>query len=226
MLPPVGTSPDQYAQRAGDRDDLFLVLDDDGTVRGHRGPCREVFATQDLDRVLYFAAEEAVRHLAEYIVARSPGHGPVANLVTGQAEMLDEIDPAWGSAFRGGGMDGTRTAQPCGRDPWERLARIAGSWREQAPYTTLAFFARTRRRAFIRMSTECHAPATRAAHEPGKARTRAHTTNRRTVPVNGFLMTVLAKAAMALAEAIVVRLALELWDTYVRSRGTSAPATA
>ncbi|MER5468272.1 hypothetical protein ABZX90_16945 [Streptomyces sp. NPDC002935] len=140
MLPPTGTSPDQYVPRAGDPDGLFLVLDEDGTVRGHHSPHQEIFATQDLDQVLYFAAEEAVRRLAEHIVAHSPGNGPVTNLVTGQAELLDRINPAWGSRFRGGGMSGTRTAQPCGRDPLARLAWIAGRWRDQDPYTNLAFF--------------------------------------------------------------------------------------
>lgn len=141
MLPPAGTSPDHYARRAGDPDGLFLVLDEDGTVRGYRSPYQEVFATKDLDQVLYFAAEEAVRNLAEQIVGHSPGHGrPVTSLVTGQAEMLDRINPAWGSRYRSGGMDGTQTARPCGRDPLERLAWIARTWREQDPYTILAFF--------------------------------------------------------------------------------------
>ncbi|GGU48691.1 hypothetical protein [Streptomyces violascens] len=141
MLPPIGTSPGQYEQRVGKpHGPLFLVLDDDGTARGHIGPYREVFATQDLDRVLYFAAEDAVRKLAEHIAARSPGLGPVANLVDGQAKLLDRIDPVWGSRFRNGGMDGTQPSRPCGRDPLERLAWIAGSWREQDPYTHLAFF--------------------------------------------------------------------------------------
>ncbi|MFI0242332.1 hypothetical protein [Streptomyces sp. NPDC016845] len=54
--------------------------------------------------------------------------------------MLDRIDPAWGARFRDGGINGTRRHQPCGRDPLERLAWIAESWREQAPYTRLAFF--------------------------------------------------------------------------------------
>ncbi|MEV7394102.1 MULTISPECIES: hypothetical protein [unclassified Streptomyces] len=140
MLPPIGTSRDQYTRHAGSFGGLFLVLDEDGTVRGCTGPYREVFATQDLDQALYFAAEEAVRHLAEHIVANSPGDGPVTNLVAAQAEMLDEINPAWGSRFRSGGMDGAQTAQPCGRDPLGRLAWIAGTWREQDPYTQLAFF--------------------------------------------------------------------------------------
>ncbi|MFF4749103.1 hypothetical protein ACWD5R_35365 [Streptomyces sp. NPDC002514] len=141
MLPPTGTSPNQYEQRVGESHGrLFLVLDDDGTVRGHTGPYREVFVTQDLDQVLYFAAEDAVRKLAEHIAARSPGRGPVANLVSGQAELLDRINPAWGSRFRNGGMDGTQPSTACGRDPLERLAWIADSWREQDPYTHLAFF--------------------------------------------------------------------------------------
>ncbi|MFD9003219.1 hypothetical protein ACFV0T_19950 [Streptomyces sp. NPDC059582] len=140
MLPPIGTSPDQYVQRAGDPGGLYLVVGEDGTARGYRGPHREIFATQDLDQVLYFAAEEAVGDLAEHIVAHSPGQGAVTNLVTGQAEMLDGINPAWGGRFRGGGTDGARTVQPCRRDPLERLAWIAGTWRDQDPYTNLAFF--------------------------------------------------------------------------------------
>ncbi|MFJ7305682.1 hypothetical protein [Streptomyces sp. NPDC099088] len=138
MLPPTGTSPDQYVGEPHSR--LFLVLDEDGTVRGHIGPYREVFVTQDLDQVLYFAAEYAVSTLAEHIAARSPGRGPVANLVSGQAELLDRINPAWGSRFRNGGMDSTQPSTACGRDPLERLAWIASSWREQDPYTHLAFF--------------------------------------------------------------------------------------
>ncbi|MET7683599.1 hypothetical protein [Streptomyces sp. NPDC005423] len=141
MLPPIGTSPDQYEQHVGESHGrLFLVLDDDGTARGHIGPYREVFVTQDLDQVLYFAAEDAVRELAEHIAARSPGRGPVANLVSGQAELLDRVNPAWGSRFRDGGMGGTQPFAACGRDPLERLAWIADSWREQDPYTHLAFF--------------------------------------------------------------------------------------
>lgn len=141
MLPPIGTSPDQYERYMGEpHGRLFLVLDEDGTVRGHIGPYREVFATRDLDQVLYFAAEDAVRALAEHIAARSPGRGPVANLVSGQAELLDRINPDWGSRFRSGGVDGTQPSTACGRDPLERLAWIAGSWRDQDPYTHLAFF--------------------------------------------------------------------------------------
>jgi hypothetical protein len=64
----------------------------------------------------------------------------VADLVSKQAELLGRINPAWGSRFRNGGMDGTQPSTACGRDPLERLAWIAGSWREQAPYTHLSFF--------------------------------------------------------------------------------------
>lgn len=140
MFPPIGTSSDQYPQCADDPEGLSLVLDGDGTVRGYDGPYHEVFATQDIDEVLYFAAEEAVRQLAGRIAARSPGGGPVPDLVSRQAELLDRIDPAWGRRFRGGGTDGAGPAAPCGRDPLERLAWIAGSWRGQDPYTNLAFF--------------------------------------------------------------------------------------
>ncbi|WP_406347300.1 hypothetical protein [Streptomyces sp. NBC_00648] len=139
MLPPIGTSPRPYAQRAGDGGGLFLVLEEDGTVRGYHG-YRELFATRDLDQVLYMVAEEAVAQLAEHIVAHSPGRGPASNFVTGQAQMLEQINPAWASRFRNGGLDGTPPAQPCGRDPLQRLAWIAGSWRDQDPYTHLAFF--------------------------------------------------------------------------------------
>ncbi|MEV7612024.1 hypothetical protein [Streptomyces sp. NPDC089799] len=142
MLPPTGTSPDQYERRVGElrSGGLFLVLDETGTVRGHTGPHQEVFVTQDLDQVLYFAAEDAVRRLAEHIAARSPGRGPVANLVVGQAALLDRINPAWGSRFRSGGMDGTQPSTACGRDPLERLAWIADGWRERDPYSHLSFF--------------------------------------------------------------------------------------
>ncbi|MER6026160.1 hypothetical protein [Streptomyces sp. NPDC001851] len=109
-------------------------------MRGHHGPRTESFASQGLDQVLYFVAEDTVRRLAEHIAAHSPGQGPVTNLVTGQAAMLDRIDPAWGSRFRSGGVDGTPPAPPCGRDPLEGLAWIAGSWREQDPYTNPLFF--------------------------------------------------------------------------------------
>ncbi|PKV83011.1 hypothetical protein [Streptomyces sp. TLI_146] len=139
MLPPIGTAPGPYAQHAASVSGLFLVLEKDGTVRGYHGH-REVFATQDLDQVLYMVAEEAVGHLAEHIAARSPGRGPVTNLVTGQAQLLEQINPAWAQRFRGGRLDDTPPAPPCGRDPLERLAWIADSWRDQDPYTNLVFF--------------------------------------------------------------------------------------
>ncbi len=44
--------------------------------------------------------------------------------------------------------------------------------------------------------------------------------------MSGFLMTVLTKAAVALAEAIVVRLARDLWRTYTRSQSTAVPQAA
>ncbi|MET9701267.1 hypothetical protein ABZY31_30745 [Streptomyces sp. NPDC006529] len=131
VLPPVALSADEleawadHAEEAED-DSLCLLLDEDGTVRGHHGPYREVFATRDLDQVLYLIAEAAMgRH----------GGSPEET-----AGALDRIDPAWGRRFRSGGLDDRRTVEVCGRDPLEGLAWIAGSWREQNPYTTLAFF--------------------------------------------------------------------------------------
>jgi hypothetical protein len=146
MFPPVRTSRDQHRHGAVDPSGLFLVLDEDSTVRGYRDTHREVFATQDHDQVLYFVAEQAVHDLAEHIVTHSPGRGPAVNLVSGQAELLDRINPAWGSRFRDGGMSAvadmhrTRTTRPCGRDPLERFAWIVRGWRDQDPCTTLAFF--------------------------------------------------------------------------------------
>ncbi|MFE3287176.1 hypothetical protein ACFXJJ_29310, partial [Streptomyces sp. NPDC059233] len=54
--------------------------------------------------------------------------------------VLERIDPVWGRRFRSGGLDGAGTVESCGRDPLEGLAWIAGSWHDQDPYTTLAFF--------------------------------------------------------------------------------------
>ncbi|MFF3640876.1 hypothetical protein [Streptomyces sp. NPDC002564] len=157
-LPPVAFSQDgleDCAEEAED-DDLCLLLDEDGTVRGHHGPYREVFATRDLDQVLYLIAESAVCR----------GCGGVREA----AEALERIDPAWGRRFRDGGLDeagavqaatvGTEAvrtesvrteAVPAGTveaedvrarrcDPLEGLAWIAGSWRDQDPYTVLSFF--------------------------------------------------------------------------------------
>ncbi|MFE2290382.1 hypothetical protein [Streptomyces sp. NPDC059452] len=56
------------------------------------------------------------------------------------ADALGRIDPGWGRRFRSGGLDDTGTAEACGRDPLERFAWIADSWRDQTPYTTLAFY--------------------------------------------------------------------------------------
>ncbi|MFG2990452.1 hypothetical protein ACGFZK_14375 [Streptomyces sp. NPDC048257] len=130
-LPRVALSADEleeWAERAGDAEDggLCLLLGEDGTVRGHRGAYREVFATRDLEQVLYLIAEAAIRRRC----------GSLEEV----ADALDRIDPAWGRRFRSGGLDDTGTVEACGRDPLEGLAWIAGSWREQDPYTTLSFF--------------------------------------------------------------------------------------
>ncbi|GAA5017483.1 hypothetical protein [Streptomyces siamensis] len=127
-LPPVALSDDEIRERAERSEDgsLCLLLDDDGTLRGRHGPYREVFATRDLDQALYLIAESAIRR-----------HGGSVEEV---ADALDRVDPAWGRRFRSGGLDDTGTVETCGRDPLEGLAWIAGSWREQEPYTTLAFF--------------------------------------------------------------------------------------
>ncbi|MDX2561348.1 hypothetical protein PV371_17015 [Streptomyces sp. TX20-6-3] len=134
-LPPVALSDDELeacAERAEEVEDggLCLLLDEDGTVRGHHGAYREVFATRDLEQVLYLIAEAAMRR---------HGGGPEETAVA-----LDRIDPAWGRRFRNGGPgaagDDTGPVEVCGRDPLEGLAWIAKSWRDQAPYTTLAFF--------------------------------------------------------------------------------------
>ncbi|MFH9617555.1 hypothetical protein [Streptomyces pratensis] len=130
-LPPVTSSEDEleeWAERAEEAEDggLFLLLKADGTVHGRHGPYRESFDTRHLEQVLYLIAEAAMRQ-------RGDGLEEVADL-------LDRIDPAWGRRFRGGGLDDTGTVEACGRDPLEGFAWIAGSWLEQAPYTTLAFY--------------------------------------------------------------------------------------
>ncbi|MFC7883365.1 hypothetical protein ACFUVV_16030 [Streptomyces sp. NPDC057376] len=126
-FPPTGTSYEQYEDHAEDGyAGLYLVLEEDGSVCGYHGPHDNAFIARDLDETLYFLAEEAVRGLDATIA--------------GQAALMDRIDPAWGRSFRGGGPDGTEPAPPCGRDPLEGFAWIAGSWREQAPYTSLEFF--------------------------------------------------------------------------------------
>ncbi|MFC8826890.1 hypothetical protein ACFT9I_16290 [Streptomyces sp. NPDC057137] len=133
-LPPVALSDDELeecaerAEEAGEGEDggLCLLLDEDGTVRGRHGPYREVFATRDLEQALYLIAEAAMRRRG----------GSLQEV----ADMLGRIDPAWGRRFLGGGLDDTGPVEACGRDPLDGLAWIAGSWREQDPYTTLAFF--------------------------------------------------------------------------------------
>ncbi|MGZ3098793.1 hypothetical protein [Streptomyces sp. H62] len=126
-LPPVCTSYEQYEERVEEGcTGLCVVLEDDGTVWGYSGPYDEVFLARDLDEALYCLAEEAVRGLDA--------------TVAGQARLMDRIAPAWGRRFRGGGPDGEDPAPPCGRDPLEGFAWIAGPWREQSPYTQLAFY--------------------------------------------------------------------------------------
>ncbi|MFE6855564.1 hypothetical protein ACFVDH_32820 [Streptomyces sp. NPDC057674] len=131
-LPPVAHSEDELEALddvAEESEDgaLCLLLDEDGTVRGHHGAYQEVFATRDLEQVLYLIAEAAVR--------RRHGGSPEETAVT-----LDRIDPAWGRRFRSGGLDDTAEVEGCGRDPLEGLAWIAKSWRDQAPYTVLEFY--------------------------------------------------------------------------------------
>ncbi|MFI2410919.1 hypothetical protein [Streptomyces sp. NPDC018947] len=128
-LPPVARSHDElegWAEEEAEEEGLWLLTDEDGTVRGHHGPYGERFATRDLEQVLYLIAESAMRRR---------GGGPEE-----VADALERIDPAWGRRFRSGGLDDTGTTEACGRDPLEGLAWIANSWREQDPYTTLAFF--------------------------------------------------------------------------------------
>ncbi|MFF5922541.1 hypothetical protein ACFY8C_30025 [Streptomyces flavochromogenes] len=130
-LPPVALSDDELEtcaerlEEAGE-DGLCLLLDEGGTVRGHHGPYREVFATRDLEQALYLIAEAAV--------CRRVGSPEEA------ADALGRIDPAWGRRFRSGGLDDTETVEACGSDPLEGLAWIARTWREQAPYTNLVFY--------------------------------------------------------------------------------------
>ncbi|KQX50702.1 MULTISPECIES: hypothetical protein [unclassified Streptomyces] len=127
-LPPVAFSRAELERWAGDgeEDGLRLLLDEDGTVHGHHGPHLESFATRDLDLVLYLIAEDAM--------------GRRGGSVEEAAHALERIDPVWGRRFRSGGLDEAGTVEACGRDPLDGLAWIAGSWRGQEPYTTLAFF--------------------------------------------------------------------------------------
>ncbi|MFI0240316.1 hypothetical protein [Streptomyces sp. NPDC016845] len=130
-LPPLAESDDELdewaesAEETGD-DRLFLMLDEEGTVHGRLGAYHERFATRDLDEVVYLIAEAAMRQRADGLAEA--------------ADLLDRIDPAWGRRFRGRGPEETGTAGVCGRDPLEGLAWAATPWREQDPYTHLAFF--------------------------------------------------------------------------------------
>ncbi|MCP3758953.1 hypothetical protein [Streptomyces sp. TBY4] len=127
-LPPVAHSADELEDSPAwtEGDALHLLLDEDGTVRGHHDPYWEAFATGDLDQVLYLIAEAAIY---------GPGGSPQE-----AADALDGIDPAWGRRFRGGGLDVTGTVAACGRDPLEGLGWLAVPWTKQVPYTTLAFY--------------------------------------------------------------------------------------
>lgn len=130
--PPVFRSEDEleaWVERADEADDesLGLLLDADGSVRGYRGAYGRGFTARELEDVLYLIAQAAV--------GRRGDAGPEETAVA-----LERIDPEWGRRFRTGGLDGTGTVEACGRDPREGLAWIARSWRDQDPYTTLAFF--------------------------------------------------------------------------------------
>ncbi|MFE0643249.1 hypothetical protein ACFW2Y_16780 [Streptomyces sp. NPDC058877] len=130
-LPPLALSEDELERCAEltespEGDGLCLLLDGTGTVRGHRGRSPEVFATRELEQVLYLIAEAVPR--------RSAGSTEET------AQALEQIDPAWGGRFRSGGLDDTGAVEACGRDPLEGFAWIAKSWCEQVPYTNLTFF--------------------------------------------------------------------------------------
>jgi hypothetical protein len=112
-LPPVARSDDELEELADHSEEvvdggLCLVVDEDGTVRVHHGPYRQVFATRDLGQVLYLIAEDAV-------LRRAGGPAEAAG-------ALERIDPVWGRRFQGGGLDDPGTVGACGRDPLEGLA--------------------------------------------------------------------------------------------------------
>ncbi|MCX5203502.1 hypothetical protein OG897_18865 [Streptomyces sp. NBC_00237] len=137
MLPKTTTEPDYYEEHEEElAEALLLVVDPDGTVRGVDGSFGESFATRDLGRALYFAAEYAVRTLVERQASGPRGPG----LVAVRAELMDRIAPAWGQWFREGGPDGPKPLEPCTCDPLEGFAWAAGPWRDQAPYTELNFY--------------------------------------------------------------------------------------
>jgi hypothetical protein len=105
---------------------LSLYLDADGTVHGRFAGHGEYVTTRDPEQVRYLLAETAIRERT----------GDLAEV----ARTLDGIDPAWGRRFRDGGLTDRGPVAACGRDPLEGLAWIAKSWRQQSPYTCLAFF--------------------------------------------------------------------------------------
>lgn len=129
-LPPVTVSEDEFeewGERAEEVSDAGLcLLLEDGVVHGRFGPHHEASVTRDLDEVMYLIAEAAMRLRGDSLEEA--------------AGALEEIDPVWGRRFRGGEPDGTAPVEPCGQDPLEGLAWIAGSWRGQDPYTTLSFY--------------------------------------------------------------------------------------
>ncbi|MEU1121307.1 MULTISPECIES: hypothetical protein [unclassified Streptomyces] len=129
-LPPVTVSEDEFeewAERADEVPDAgLLLLIEDGAVHGRFGPHQEVSVTRDIGQVMYLIAEAAMRLRCDSLEEA--------------AGALEEIDPVWGTRYRGGALDDTGTVEPCGQDPLQGLAWIAGPWHEQSPYTTLAFF--------------------------------------------------------------------------------------
>ncbi|MEU8776863.1 hypothetical protein [Streptomyces sp. NPDC048606] len=130
--PPTVVSSDdeleEWIERAEETGDggLCLLPAEDGTVYGHLAPHGEVSTVRGLDQALYLMVEASLR-----------GRGGAPADV---AEALESVDPAWGRRFRGGGLDDPGTVEACGRDPLDGLAWLARSWREQDPYTTLAFY--------------------------------------------------------------------------------------
>ncbi|MER5182014.1 hypothetical protein ABT009_27270 [Streptomyces sp. NPDC002896] len=141
MLPPIVAAGDyDHASPGLEPEELYIELADDGTVRGSNGDEEELFDSDDLDLVLYFIAEEVTRTLARQDSDAGASSGRGAGAVVRQAELLDHIDAAWGRRFRSGGTDDTGTVEPCGTDPIDGFAWVSGGWREQAPYTHLAFY--------------------------------------------------------------------------------------
>ncbi|MDR3081616.1 MAG: immunity 63 family protein [Streptomyces sp.] len=135
MLPPVdGPGDDLVEGEPAVPEGLFLFLDEEGVVRGMRVEDDdddevEVFASGNLDEVLYMVAEEVTGVLA----AEADG---APDEIAEHARLLDRVDPAWGARFRA--VD-EASLSPCGRDPREAFAWVAGGWRDQYPYTTMEF---------------------------------------------------------------------------------------